>query len=1321
MPEGRSEDVMDTSGDRSKSRKGMVELTEDLIESLLAGIGSLPMEVQRAMDRYTSDKNTQVLLQSLDHLFEFHALDDFLEDSPTFRYPAAEIFGKDHSYLKQLVLDYPYSHATSPSSSSSGGSFGPAMPLPEDVFDEGPPRGSLRHIRLSRRSSKTQGTHSRSQGHGNLPTIRLTGAGGDPVAIDSASGTPAAGADLGPSRQPVEAQASRLPVIHNFTISTRADQPEEGSAQPDLSDVEMLGDLPDLEPNGGPSRKPGANLGNWLQKWSTPQRIDTSRDVNLHDYKGWKIEAPKIQLIRAKNFLADEDLDRTVDWSQKFAELAEYFDYLAENFKGEDWGDDLVEARQMLHLHWAFEQYHYGTPELIVHFPKRLPAKSNRLQPLPGALNTVDAEFEGDDMGPRHLLVNLVHDVHDFQYRLPPGVSMNALMNEYEGDLKAYYTGGEGRNGPSLEADDESFNMVECENQHYDNCIQGGMITTSELLEDECKFQLSLNDTPQPSSEPVELGVQSLKSFAKFRGARRAALQQCLNLFDGAENTIASSPWRVLILPPQKEPAKPDPGIIWDSIPVENVPEKEARDPFGYTMAHKWYQEEDEYWAEWVRPASIKGAWGERKWMEREDPIMNLPANYKGPYYHDSMDKDMRKVFDQLRASRLLHQRLKRAQLRAPRDLLEECLRLIESGMQGEYSYYDGLEFRKDEIRHDHDRLSNTPELHHIRPEEYNFLHALGSLSVNEKMMRALTSPDPMTHVFEWRVDSMMLDINPDSLFRDTKPVTLDEFLVELNIDTQGPVKRHVYTREEAIRYLKVLAKKGVLDFSVDKSGEEVVRRSEKTFHPEDLVRWPSQVAFFRRQKRAEPEDSETDEEPESMPDTISTIVTIPKSEDFGDYENYMPRFQDLRNWTDCLTQQHFISGVRPRVENFFRCLAYRLGVTLRNLDQKHTENRAKLTKLKKYKNREFLDKIVRYWHGDADQRPNDPTKNPGKFGWDRITPKYRDVIRMAEPEAHLEEWGGTACRYDKGDAAYDTWEIVRNALVREAYENKSLLHATRVVRLRGPDGLVRDVNRREPVWSFAVPGRKSRVGRFWDMNRWPLHLQSEETQEKIRSSGSKHDDGNAATTPEPSPEGSTQDDDASMNGYSSGDEDESRSSKDENPPRRSGTYDLEVNPIQEFTVPFSDPDVGRRSFKAGPAEFWAGDTPLQRKMIEKSIRSVFEPPPPRRSAFSRFFGRLKRSTGETTDLPEVNPRFVPKSKPRAPSPVSEGGTEEAARGASGDGEVNEDEEDLYDATPPPSRAPPPTSTAAVQTQVVQGQRLDLEIEDPGEEGRSEA
>lgn len=644
----------------------------------------------------------------------------------------------------------------------------------------------------------------------------------------------------------------------------------------DMPDYEILGDLSDMELDSSPeSDSQGSGSSDLLRNWLQPKGIDTSGDVNLHDYKGWKIEAPKIMLTRAKHFLADEDVDRTVDWPQKFAELDEYFSYLDQNFQGEDWGDDLKEAMNMLRTHWIFEQYHYGRPELTLDFPNVWPDQSKRLPQIPGPNFTMEAEDLSDaPMGERKLILTKIKSAHDFQYQLPRDI-LRIYIDAYVSDARKFWSP-QARNPPAAGSEGAEerpepppLNMVKCDNEYYDRCIQGGMKTTSKLMKKECKFKFSRDDIIQSPTGPSQLSVQSLESFAKFRGARRAALEQCLNIFNNAENRLVSSSWDTLMLPPPKVPEKA-PGILFTGLEVTDIPKDEARDPLSYTLARNWYVKEDNKWAQWVRPHSIKEVYGERLWRHRDDPIVILPVNYKGPYVEHFMDIEMKRVFDLLRACEILHQGLQRAQRRAPRDFLADILKLVESGINNEDAAKLNLNFRDNEYRRENEIGKGPPKkkepipewpeldepaddssevieetdfsypsdsseemsehnsesdeelprpkesggnLMHLRPKEEEWLHFLGGPSINKKLIHEEQASGRLELLFEARVDEMLDDINPTALFRDTKLITLDEFLAELNRGTQGPVRRHQFSAQDAIKHAKWLSKKGKLQY----------------------------------------------------------------------------------------------------------------------------------------------------------------------------------------------------------------------------------------------------------------------------------------------------------------------------------------------------------------------------------------------------------------------------------------------------------------------------------------------------------------------------
>lgn len=492
-----------------------------------------------------------------------------------------------------------------------------------------------------------------------------------------------------------------------------------------------------------------------------------------------------------------------------------------------------------------------------------------------------------------------------------------------------------------------------------------------------------------------------------------------------------------------------------------------------------------------------------------------------------------------------------------------------------------------------------------------------------------------------------------------------------------------------------------MVSFGCDKSNEHVVSRPKATFHPEDRVRWLASDKY-REAKNPEIDESQDDRPNErqrgsdsdaasqvSDTSTISTEVSVDKPVDFGEYTVGMPKLRNIYTWEHFLTGQSDHVDTLAKTQNFLRCLAYRLGATLREMRKKHRANRRHLTKPNKLQNRDFVRDITNYWIWDAENLPNDSHHNKNYIEYERVTPRYKDVVQMADPETYRNGGG---------------WESITQNIIREVYANKDMLHPTRVMPFKGADGKTRDVTSREPVWTFAHPDHRPKARQFWDINRWPLHLQSKETEKAIRSSGPQPPSVVTGTqrsprpetppgsssppeTPPVRPEKAVQPSDPQPPSAVSGTQRSPRqdirpgvwsshypkfktgperpavqshtllgelpreiTTRHSNPekatqssglqppsvesmaqpqrtqrsphpafrpgalPRRSNveappeiptvqSRSLPAEFSREIAIPYSDPDVGRRGFKVGVPQFWAGDTPLQRKVMEETAR----------------------------------------------------------------------------------------------------------------------
>ncbi|KAL7791698.1 hypothetical protein V8C43DRAFT_322399 [Trichoderma afarasin] len=1031
----------------------------------------------------------------------------------------------------------------------------------------------------------------------------------------------------------------------------------------------------------------------------TPQRPGislTPSDLQLQPYKGWYIKGPRVQLAWAKNFLADEDTDRTVDWQRRFAELKEYFGYLSSIWQGEDWIYDLEEAINMLRVHQIFENYYYGKPELIVDPPTDLlPEQSKRLPQVPGS----NIAFRGGSgvqcnlSGPRRLLHVDVASVHDRQYEMPANVLRRDYLEPYRNDSEKFWA------VSPFAATTKPANLAACENKTYEDCMKGGIVNTARFL----ASKDDIHPPHQSHDSTLRINRETLEAFAQFRGGKRAALQQCLNIFNHGENLKMCKTKRVLTLPDPLVEKKLDMGIIYPHKMYADPPVKESRDPWAYTRAYQWFKKEEQRWAEWTREHAIKESYGHKRLLRSDNPIMELPRNWKGPVLPDLMDRDMSRTYKFLRRCQKILQCLKRAKNRAPRDFIIGVLEAVNAGLAAE-PITNEMDLRFGEHELETADSGVTFAIANLRPSEAAWLEYICQPSRN-RPLELEESLGKRGEIMVSRVTQMMQDINPFSLFRDTEPKTMEKFLKELNATCGGKVKRYEFTEKD----VKLLAPK-LRDLRIIKlyknevTGEWMFGRPETEFHPEDLVRWPDPESEMQHAPEEEPlarhtsEDSPQNENMDQIQYDTSVTSTegieSASTEDFPTHPWGMPRREDVLSLHEFIENPVTNPEWCEKTTNFFLCLGYRLGQTVRELQARHEEDEKKLRdpKTQEY-NSKFFDKIISYWEEDTKKRPNHPATNPANTSSWRITMTYPDVVKIADPDAyneHREAW--TQKRWSDCKEAY---ELVRKNLLREAHENKTMIwplhlpynsYATRYkvadpttwrkrlsektaeilndnsldietkksrvqalkVQLqkeeaeeeKKQDALAEqkqnlNTRRREPVWTFGHPSRKKPVHMFWDINNWPVHWQSESRQRVIRSRG-------------PAKRKASEDEVAAADiGEDMAD------------------FAEELEEAAE--VPFWKRAEQRHRFVPGRKEFWMGDTPLQRSEFEARMKKKQNEltllkhtglaPPSRKRTWGDVIKDAVFGTPTITDarvsapdeefgLPPVPRHLVPRSRP---------------------------------------------------------------------------
>ncbi|QPC75985.1 hypothetical protein HYE68_006737 [Fusarium pseudograminearum] len=1223
-----------SSGIRIRSRSDRIlKLLKTVLTSFSLGFEDLPSEARQAYIRFQQNQDFREFGATLNHLLVEERLDGLMRQSPAFLEAAVELVGSRHPQLglKERLDELEGrkrqgSSKRQPNRSDKNrrrakkeARRGDETRSDDDNSDR-PLNARLAKTLTTkkpriRRKKGRKAQKGQAEGQTRLGTGAQSGLPKAPTIIVSDENT---GNEEG-QNAPVN-----TPVLPGFVISTRTVSKNRDGVNPRIEEMR------NRQGQGTTRSKNTMEL--------------TQPDFYLYPYKGWKVEQPTVLLHRARNFLADEDIDRTLDWSQKFAELSEYFSYLLHNWQGEEWGAELHEVIDMLHTHWVYEQYHYGAPKLNLNFNNVWPKQSKRLPPIPGTdypIENLDRVEDGD-LGERKLLLNKICPAIDVHYKVP-SKALPKYIELYTADAPHTWR-------VPFESIPPSRGLMNLENDMYEKCVFSNMSDTCKSLETaEAKFKSEYGKEP--------FGFETLEAFAALRGTRRAALQQTLSPLSNAENLAVCNIFHTLILPPAKIPEKPDAGIIIPTMQIAEVPQKESRDPFGYTLAHRWYMRADQHWGDWAYEHAVKECHGHRLWEERKEPIMDLPRNFKGPYVHDFLDHEMKKAALLLKMCEVLRDRLLLQKKRTPRSFLTDVSQCLADGMAGKHWEDAGLKFPEEDF------VPGSRDLVHIRPEEEDLLRLLGQNSINKKTVDPKTKGSKVGHrsrLFEKRVKEMFYGEGTKNVHK----LGFDEFMEELNRDCDGPVKCWRFSDDEAWKEVSILQKNGVIV-----SHGRTVYRTEADLHPEQLVRWldtdKDLGAFVQDQDKVsskEPtKDAEVSHENDEI-ETISTAISIPESKTPGDYLFGLPRTEHLRDYEDLVDIDiDTLEQDMRKTKRFYTRLCFRLGRTIHDLQAKRETYRQQLTVDQREQNRDFLDFVVRLWDSDAACRPNNKEKNPKKGDVKRITPAYQDIIKIVEPEAYDTRWDQYVLSKDHHEDDLLNREKIRKGIIREAYENKSMILPSRIDRYTDEDGLTVELPRRhEPVWSFAHPERKGKAPRYWDMNRWPLHLQSESTAERIRS-GNFHEDAraifsSAIVTPSDSPttlavQKTSQEVDEELDEEEEEDEDTAVSGISE---QEADTSEPEGKTIpgigKEFAVTYADVAESRRTFTPGPPHYFLGSTPLQKKYIENRIKSgIASVEPPSftwRQRLGALFGR--RIVNDPTALPEVNPRDIPESKPRS-------------------------------------------------------------------------
>lgn len=163
----------------------------------------------------------------------------------------------------------------------------------------------------------------------------------------------------------------------------------------------------------------------------------------------------------------------------------------------------------------------------------------------------------------------------------------------------------------------------------------------------------------------------------------------------------------------------------------------------------------------------------------------------------------------------------------------------------------------------------------------------------------------------------------------------------------------------------------------------------------------------------------------------------------FVNYKERLPKFDNLRPVIED-NERTDLAEDRLRTANFYNCLAFRLGTTIKQLSATYVNDKEAVQEIENHMVGQFADDVL--------------------FRGGTIEPRHRND---SDEEPKRDEAAA-----DRG------W--LRDQMIAELSE-------TQDVQSRRADN---QQNRRLPhpggLWTFGHPDNKTRAPRFWDINRWP-------------------------------------------------------------------------------------------------------------------------------------------------------------------------------------------------------------------------------------------
>lgn len=800
-----------------------------------------------------------------------------------------------------------------------------------------------------------------------------------------------------------------------------------------------------------------------------------------HTWRGQTQPPVGIRVLQILNWARDEDVDRRRDFARERREAGAWVD---EQLRRGEVGDAtrrlLLEARDTLAVHDAFEDYHYHRfANLEVPDPATMPRYRPRLDyredhPLqlgawaPGGARAVETvrNRPGRDQHRPYTEVNNLWRT-EFENSLNFTPTLGAAQPRHLEALARAENALWARQ--STDSEPGAENLAWRESSSFEGCIDvdshgfEGWTHRVPTADGSLGGARQLWDGYAPQN--------GAGSFAAERGARRAGLQAGLRQFANTENLNVAEGGATLVLPIEDDDEVLDEeelrrrAGIGNGRPLEilSLPANQMRptegkmDPQGFTanMAQFWRIARDR-----MRDAREAYLWENGPARGPAGTALPLPPDSLfGAYVWRGVNPDTQVQQDMFRQMRGLKRLFDREQIIAPRPLLEE----MEDWYQRGYLQDDDpglVEGRDVEPSSKAVRGLDTIELEWIR--------FLLNQSMTPNMMHDLQPRTTLFIKFAERLNRIFSDPS-DTLFRERDTsVTIEELISHMD-KMKGPIHKVSFYPYDVKLWLERLDLQGRCRYTEDFLSYGRVQRPILNYHPESLILWRERT------------DAEVD--PDAYPEDMV----------------YAPRFDDCQTWLDVVAQAP--QAPDENVTHYFHCLAYRWGHAMRAGETANAGPWRTQPGLDFKRMQAALDDFeARFraaigWDANANAAAATTTTTTRRASKPMGDVENSPLVEVLQRTLNR-PWGpnaGTAVERVRTDEAL---RRIRAGIIDECVRCDSMLFRGRSTDYRDPAAR----RTRESVWDWARPAVRGPVKRFFGLDRWPLQLQDVEARRRIAS-----------------------------------------------------------------------------------------------------------------------------------------------------------------------------------------------------------------------------